>query len=168
MHASCMEWLRNVKAKYFLFEEQRVLECGSYDINGSPRKLFLDCAYTGVDWREGPGVDVVSLVHEFWDDKGFTVVISTEMLEHDPHWQMSLARMIDLLKSGGSLILTCAHPKRAPHELATAPSPRYYRGLFPGQITEELIPGHFGAVKFSVDTQHWDTRILALGKDELL
>ena len=42
-----------------------VLECGSYNVNGSVRDLFAVREYIGLDWRPGPGVDVVNLVHEY-------------------------------------------------------------------------------------------------------
>ena len=36
--------------------------------------------YIGLDWRPGPGVDVVGLVHEYQPGRLFDTVISTEML----------------------------------------------------------------------------------------
>ena len=40
------------------FKQAKVLEVGALDINGSVRKLFTDCDYTGVDIAEGPGIDL--------------------------------------------------------------------------------------------------------------
>ena len=62
--------------------------------------LFAAREYVGLDWRPGPGVDVVSLVHEYKPGRHFDTVISTEMLEHDPHWRESVQRMIELVKPG--------------------------------------------------------------------
>ena len=44
---------------------RRVVEIGSYDLNDSAREVLQPgtASYVGVDWREGPGVDVVSLGH---------------------------------------------------------------------------------------------------------
>ena len=50
------------------------------------------------------------------------------MLEHDPHWRESVQRMIELVKPGGTLIITCAAPGRGEHELACSPE----RGVLPG------------------------------------
>ena len=106
------------------FVVDSVLECGSYNVNGSVRDLFTAREYVGLDWRPGPGVDVVSLVHEYQPGRMFDTVISTEMLEHDPHWQRaSIAGvLIELVKGrtpfglGGTLIITCAAPGRGEHE----------------------------------------------------
>ena len=65
---------------------------------------------------------MVSLVHEYQPGRHFDTVISTEMLEHDPHWRESVQRMIELVKAervrlGRPLIITCAAPGRGEHEL---------------------------------------------------
>jgi hypothetical protein len=61
--------------------------------------------------------------------------VSTEMLEHDVHWQDSLKSMYDNLRSGGLLILTCAGPNRHEHG-TTRTTPKdapftndYYRNI---------------------------------------
>jgi GT2 family glycosyltransferase len=119
------------------------LECGSYNINGSARGQFEAGEYVGLDWRPGPGVDVVGLAHEYADEAGFDTVISTEMLEHYPFWPASLANMVRLTKPGGSLIVTCAGPRRQAHEVECAPdgagSPgSYYRGLSAVEVVRQL------------------------------
>lgn len=120
------------------FNAKRVLECGSYDINGNPRNFFRGAEeYVGLDWRPGPMVDVVSLVHEYREkpDGYFDFVIATSLIEHDPHWQDSLTRMIDLLADGGSILITCGGPGFHEHEKETAPS--YTRGF------EQHGPGEY-------------------------
>ena len=127
-----MMFLKQMKAQYpRAFRCERVLECGSYNVNGTPRGLFQVAEYIGLDWRPGPGVDVVGLVHE-WPgrpDEYFDTIVSTEMLEHDPHWRESLKRMSDLLASGGYMLLTAAGPGRGPHDVEVAPDGRHYRTL---------------------------------------
>lgn len=82
------------------------LEVGSLDVNGSVRSLFSG-KYIGIDMREGPGVDVVGAADALPFGAGlFDVVVSTEMLEHDPSPWLSLAEMGRVLKTGGHLILT--------------------------------------------------------------
>ena len=108
MHKSVIDWVVYYLASKnrSMFNSDRILECGSLDVNGSLRVFFEDKEYIGVDWRPGKGVDCVSLIHEYRDkpDEYFDLVISTEMLEHDPHWKKSIQRMLDLLKIGGNLI----------------------------------------------------------------
>ena len=102
MHIEVRDWLGELRRQYSeAFVVDSVLECGSYNVNGSVRDLFTAREYVGLDWRPGPGVDVVSLVHEYQPGRMFDTVISTEMLEHDPHWRESVARMIELVKPGG-------------------------------------------------------------------
>ena len=113
MHLEVKEWLGELQKQHpEAFACDSVLECGSYNVNGSVRGLFTAREYVGLDWRPGPGVDVVSLAHEYRPGRHFDTVISTEMLEHDPHWRESVQRMVELVKPGGWLIITCAAPGR--------------------------------------------------------
>jgi SAM-dependent methyltransferase len=94
----------------------RVLEIGSYDVNGTIRSLFGGAAdYVGVDLTEGPGVDVLSLGHEYTSELPFDAAISGECFEHDPHWADSLANMIALTRPGGLVAFTCASRGRPEH-----------------------------------------------------
>ncbi len=84
-----------------LFRNRRVVEFGSYDVNGTVRDYFEDCAYLGVDWRDGPGVDFVGIAHELDTPSKppkFDTAISASMLEHDPYWNMSLRKMVESLR----------------------------------------------------------------------
>jgi GT2 family glycosyltransferase len=79
------------------------------------------------------------LAHEFGiDGEGYDLAVSTEMLEHDPFWQRSLRRMIEVTAPGGGVVVTCAGPGRPAHEVGCAPETTddgpeghtpYYRGL---------------------------------------
>lgn len=137
MHDEVRDFLRRVRlAKPAMFRGVRVLEVGSYDVNGSAREFFEDCEYLGCDWRPGPGVDIVGFAHQLrLADESFDVAVSTECFEHDVYWRETLATMRRLLKPGGLLIVTVAAFDRKPHELDCAPN-RYYRNLQP----EDLHP----------------------------
>lgn len=128
MHAEIRTFLQEVKSKFpDFFQNKNILEVGSLDINGSPREYFDNCNYTGVDIGSGKGVDIIKPIHEFfpvivendtvlYDNPAlYDAVVSTEMLEHDIHWEKSLKKMVELLKPGGLFILTCAGPKRPEH-----------------------------------------------------
>jgi len=106
-----------------LFRNRRVVEFGSYDVNGSVRVYFEDCEYLGVDWRGGPGVDSVGLAHEFDKEKllKFDTAISSSMLEHDPHWERSLCKMVDVLSDDGVLLLSWGSALNLSHEEETCP-----------------------------------------------
>ena len=164
MHNTVMDWLADIKAQEpEIFRGWRVLECGSYDINGSARSLFEDCEYIGLDWRPGPGVDVVGLVHEYKPDAPFDVVVSTEMLEHDPYWSDSLRRMAEVLRPGGVMLLTWAAPLRPEHETHTAPVAQHYQGLPPLDVRDVVAP-YFQTVQSGLARGDLDGWLLARGR----
>lgn len=105
MHDSVMAWVATQVVTHQLAKRD-TLEVGSLNVNGSVRSLFRG-PYTGVDMRAGPGVDQVALAAELpFPDASFDVVVSTEMLEHDPSPWLSMAEMGRVLKAGGHLLLT--------------------------------------------------------------
>lgn len=120
----------------------RVLEFGSYDVNGSTRQFFEEPAlYMGVDHREGPGVDVVSLFHEFiWGGEPFDVFVCCNTLEHDPHWQESLANGFKYLRPGGLFLFTVPHGYPE-HEMECSPKPGYYHNIKAGDLFERMPHG---------------------------
>ncbi len=85
-----------------------VLEVGSLDVNGSPRKLFDKVNdYVGIDMQAGPGVDMEAKSHSIpFKDDCFDVVVSTEMMEHDCLPWVSLAEMTRVCKEGGHVLVT--------------------------------------------------------------
>jgi ubiquinone/menaquinone biosynthesis C-methylase UbiE len=105
VHDSVMAWVRSQVEEYDLADGD-TLEVGSLDVNGSVRSLFTG-HYTGLDMRDGPGVDIVGKADELpFVAARFDVVVSTEMLEHDPSPWLSLAEMGRVLKQGGHLLVT--------------------------------------------------------------
>ena len=85
-----------------------VLEVGSFDMNGSPRGLFLECpSYTGIDLTPGPSVDLVMDCHNLkFADKSFNVVVDAERLEHDSDFFRSYREIHRVLRPGGHAIVT--------------------------------------------------------------
>lgn len=104
-----------------LFRDRRVAEFGSYDVNGTVRDYFEDCTYIGVDWRDGPGVDFVAVAQDFDAAQRFDTVISASMLEHDPYWNMSLRKMVEVLNDDGALLLSWGSALNLSHEEETCP-----------------------------------------------
>lgn len=95
-----------------------LLEIGSRDVNGSLRDLIEVDDWTGIDLSPGPGVDVVASGHDFGADDSFATVVSSECLEHDPGWDLTLRNAVRVLRPGGLLLLTCATRGRAEHGTA--------------------------------------------------
>lgn len=116
MHKEQVQYCNWVKHKFpQLFRHRSVLDVGSLDINGNNRGLFTCCNYTGVDIVAGKNVDIVCYIHEYKNKTKYNVVISTEMLEHDIHWEKSIIKMYDLLLPDGLLLITCATTGRKEH-----------------------------------------------------
>jgi SAM-dependent methyltransferase len=114
-HASVLRWFPKALTTADV-ADRRVLEVGSYDVNGSVRPLVEalgPASYIGVDQTAGPRVDEVvdctGLVGRFGRD-AFDVVVSTEMLEHAREWRGCLWAMAEVLAPGGLLILTTRSP----------------------------------------------------------
>jgi len=95
----------------------RILEIGSYDVNGSIRDIFNDGKeYIGVDLTPGPGVDIVSFGHKLdLADGYFDLSISAECFEHDPNWKETFENMVRLTRPGGVVLFTCASSGRPEH-----------------------------------------------------
>jgi len=95
----------------------KVLDVGSADINGNNRHYFGEgCQYTGCDVAPGPNVDIVCPCHLLpYLPELFDVIISTECLEHDKHWEATVQKICELLRPGGVFIMTCASTGRPEH-----------------------------------------------------
>ena len=83
-----------------------VLEIGSRNINGTPRRFFTG-TYIGIDMLDGPEVDVVATSDAIpFPAESFDCVVCTEMLEHDPSPWLTLPEIARVLRPGGVVILT--------------------------------------------------------------
>jgi SAM-dependent methyltransferase len=87
----------------------RILDVGSYDVNGSYRPLFLRPGwhYVGVDLSPGPNVDVVlSSPYQLPMARGdFDLIISGQAFEHVEYFWLSWLEMTRVLKPGGQIFL---------------------------------------------------------------
>lgn len=98
-----------------------VLEVGSLNVNNSerglaPRSLFVRSTYTGIDVGPGRGVDLVCAGQDYdAPDDVFDVVLSCEVMEHNPCWRETFANMARMCKPGGLVVMTCATLGRPEH-----------------------------------------------------
>lgn len=150
MHSAVKKFIKQVRKRNTqFFIAKKVLEVGSLNINGSPRKYFWFCNYWGLDLGDGKGVDMVCPIRSFKQPLAYDVVISTEMLEHDKSYKESLRQMYENLKHGGLFILTCAAPNREEHGTSrqkSADSPftnDWYRNISIEDFSEVLPPELF-------------------------
>ena len=127
------KWVKKLHPQYF--KNVDVVDVGSLDINGNNRGLFGRSRYVGVDIVNGYNVDVVGYAHEVLHQIEFKertpvwnhelsrieevsycdVTISTEALEHDKFWHLTLRSMYDKLRPLGLMIITCGGVGRSEH-----------------------------------------------------
>jgi len=94
----------------------RVLEVGSYNVNGSlhDRNISDLCIaeYVGVNIQLQLGyVDAIADASALPSvDESFDVVIYTETLEHVEDWHSAVTEMKRVLKGGGLLVITTRSP----------------------------------------------------------
>ena len=118
MHKSSilrMEWFINNYLKTIFKEEDinkpiSVLDVGSYDVNGSYKKLFDDplFSYAGLDIEPGPNVDIVADNPYFWsmiEDESFDVIISGQAFEHIEFFWLTISEMARVLRRSGLICI---------------------------------------------------------------
>jgi SAM-dependent methyltransferase len=122
-HSQQLKFIELVN-KHFVQQQRKVtdhfkiLEIGSFDINGSIRAFLQDSKteYIGVDLCEGKGVDIISFGHTLeLPENSIDFVISCECFEHDPHWLETFKNMYKFAKCGAFVAFTCASLGRLEH-----------------------------------------------------
>lgn len=147
MHESVMEWIGQ-RISAFGLADASTLEVGSLNVNGSVRKFFHG-PYVGVDMRAGRGVDVVGSADALpFPVASFDVVVSTEMLEHDPSPWRSLNEMGRVLRPGGHLLITTRGNGFGEHN-----EPSDYWRFMPGSRALLLELAGCDAVTLDLDPQ---------------
>ena len=84
-----------------------IVDIGSQDVNGSLRSLVPGHPYTGVDFAQGKGVDVV-ITDPYqlpFEDEQFDVCVSSSCFEHSEFFWLSFLEMARIVKRGGLIYL---------------------------------------------------------------
>lgn len=110
MHRSTMlrmEWFIN---NYIKEDNKRVLDVGSYSVNGSYRDLLRDkkVEYVGLDIEAGPNVDIVMDEPYAWTsipDESFDYIISGQAFEHIEYPWLTIKEIFKKLKPGGVICI---------------------------------------------------------------
>lgn len=161
------------------FKGVKVLDIGSFDVNGNESFLFENSEFVGLDIGPGPGVNVVCPAQDY-DAPGetFDTIISCECWEHNPFYAESLKNAVRMLKRNGLLLFTCATTGRPVHGVAsleegarkkftdwkTMPNVsragwdnEYYKNLTEDDIRSALdVDSLFSSYEFSIDKAHCD------------
>ena len=152
------------------FENKKVLDVGSLDINGNNKFLFKNCDYTGIDIGHGKNVDYVTKTHEYdAPSEYYDVIISTECFEHDMFYELSIENSYRMLKKGGLFLFTCATtgrpehgtrkttPQDAPLLLNYASWSDYYKNLTEEDIKKfHKVSELYSDYKFEVNNESHD------------
>lgn len=161
-HVAQMNYVNFIKTNApEFFTNCKVLEIGSYNVNGSVRCFFNNCNYTGLDVCSGKDVDIVCSGHEYKSNEKFDTIISCEAFEHNMYWVETFNNMIELCKSGGLIILTCATTGRKEHgtkrtntqieSLSTDVFGDYYKNLTEIDFRNNIDMSKFRICKFFVN-----------------
>lgn len=116
-HVQQREFLLAMATRFsHYFNNTKVLEIGSLNINGTVRDFFKNCDFTGIDVAEGACVDIISQGQNFdAPANSYDTVISCECFEHNPYWEQTFLNMYRMCKSSGLIIMTCATEGRPEH-----------------------------------------------------
>ncbi len=161
MHDAAFNYVRDQLAEHGPWV--RVVEIGSRNINGGVRELFSQetSDFTGIDCREGPGVDLVAdgATATF---NNVDAVLCTEVLEHAENAAEIIANACRWLRSGGVFVMTCGGEGRHEHSaidgLALQPG-EFYRNV--DRATLEAWLTDAGYSRFDIDIAGLDTRCIA-------
>jgi SAM-dependent methyltransferase len=91
-------------------QKLRVLDVGSFDVNGTYKPLFPASKfdYTGLDMESGPNVDIVPDSPYSWkeiESDQFDIVVSGQVLEHAEFFWLTMSEMVRVLKKGGMICI---------------------------------------------------------------
>jgi SAM-dependent methyltransferase len=124
MHKEQINYLNKIKEKFpEAFKNKKVLDIGSFNVNGNEKPWFENCDFIGLDLLPGPGVDIACPANEYdAPDNTFDTIISCECWEHNPYYKESIMNAIRMLKPSGFFIWTCATTGRPVHGTKTQDS----------------------------------------------
>lgn len=146
MHAEALLYVSDFRTD----DRLRVIEFGSRDINGSPRYMFPNADYHGIDVVDGTGVDEVADAATWAPKRRAHLVICCEVFEHTKQWRKIVANAAACLVRGGRLVVTAAGPQRAPHSAVDGGSLRdgeWYENVSPADLGAAMVKAGFKDVE---------------------
>jgi SAM-dependent methyltransferase len=164
-HKSQLDFVERLSKEHTeYFNNIKMLEIGSLDINGTMRKFFTSCEYVGVDLAEGKDVDLIcegQLVDH--SDNTYDTTGSCNCFEHNPYWIETFRNMYRMTRRNGLLFIvvpTTGYPehgtsKRASHDspLTIAKGWEYYKNLTEQDFRDNFdIDNMFHTYKFETNS----------------
>ena len=110
MHLSSLEHVERLVGKYLPDKTSlKIVDIGSYDVNGSYKQFFNRPSwhYVGVDLSAGPNVDVIltSPYRLPFSSHSIDVIVSGQAFEHIEFFWLTWLEMARVLKPGGMIFL---------------------------------------------------------------
>lgn len=111
MHESSMRRMQWFADRFLDNQKEcKILDIGSYDVNGSYKEIFerRGYNYTGLDMEEGPNVDICPKSPYAWteiDNNQYDIVISGQALEHIEFFWVTVAEIVRVTKKDGIICL---------------------------------------------------------------
>lgn len=125
-----MQQFKAFAESHFKGQKLKVLDVGSYGVNGTYREIFSDqerFSYLGLDLTPGPNVDYVPQDPYKWDelpDESFDIIISGQAFEHIEFPWLTILEMRRVLKKNGLVCIVA--PSRGPEHRYPVDCWRYY------------------------------------------
>lgn len=124
-HSAYVNCEKFVKKYYTDLKGVKVLDVGSYDVNGTLRPIFDRADYIGLDMEKGPNVDVVAHANNMpFDDNHFDLVVSSSCFEHDDMFWETFLEMARVVKPGGLMYVQA--PSNGPYHGWPGDNWRFY------------------------------------------
>lgn len=106
-------------------EGKKVLDIGSYNLNGCVKPIFEKASYVGVDMAQGPNVDIVANCNDLpFENNSFDIIVSISCFEHDNMFWLTFLEMLRVLKPGGFLYVNA--PSNGPYHAHPTDNWRFY------------------------------------------
>lgn len=166
---------RELINKSFPQEKTKILDVGSYGVNGTYKEIFSDSMkyiYTGLDVNPGPNVDYTPTDPYSWpelQDESFDVIISGQAFEHIEYPWLIIEEMNRVLKKNGLICIVA--PSRGPEHKYPVDCWRYYPDGFRAlakwvdlQVLEAKAT--WGKSGFSDGSDQWGDAFCILFKPE--
>jgi predicted SAM-dependent methyltransferase len=103
----------------------KVIDFGSYDVNGTLKPLFNNHEYIGIDMSEGPNVDIVCENNNVpLPDNSCDVIVSSSNFEHDELFWLTFLEMCRLVRNDGYIYINA--PSAGPYHAHPVDCWRFY------------------------------------------
>lgn len=148
-----------------------IIDIGGRNINGSPRDLWPNAAYTALDHIKGDGVDIVADATTWVPDRQWDMGLCTEVFEHisPADYRLVLGVLGRAIKYRGVLLITCATDPREPHSACGTPGmpqDEFYGNVDPYDLRAALQENSWEFIDLIIDRYHGDLYVEAINRNQ--